>query len=94
MAVVINPDLLSVSEALRIKDELDRIGIPLSGICLNKRGVSKAEWSLDKRLADTPMFEVDFMTGGLSTREDLASIDSAALVADFMATDHANKGTP
>ena len=93
MAVVLNPDVLSVSEAIRIKDELDKIGIPLSGICLNKRGVSRAEWSLDKRFADTPMFEVDFMQGGLQTREDLVSIANPALVADFLSTDRISKGT-
>lgn len=93
MAVVLNPDVLSVSEALRIKGELDKIGIPLSGICLNKRGVSKAEWSLDQRLAGTPMFEVDFLPGGLKTRDDLASIATSSLVADFLATAKHAKGT-
>lgn len=92
MAVVLNPDVLSVSEALRIKDELDKIDIPLSGLCLNKRGVSTASWSVDERLADAPLFEVDFRPGGLHSREDLATIDTAALVADFSATDTIRKG--
>jgi arsenite-transporting ATPase len=93
MAVVLNPDLLSVSEAIRIKDELDKIHIPLSGICLNKRGVSSAAWKLDKRLSDSPLFEVDFRTGGLHTRDDLATIETAAIVADFLATETVNKGS-
>jgi arsenite-transporting ATPase len=86
IAVVINPDKLSVSEALRIREELDRIDIPLSGLCLNKRGVSTAQWALDRQFADTPMFDCDFLPGGLHEREDLRSIDSSRLVADFLAT--------
>jgi arsenite-transporting ATPase len=92
IAVVLNPDVLSVSEAIRIKDELDKIHIPLSGICLNKRGVSTAAWEIHKRLADSPLFEVDFKTGGLQTRDDLATIETSALVADFLATETVNKG--
>ncbi len=92
VAVVLNPDVLSVSEALRIKDELDRIHIPLSGICLNKRGISKAPWAIHERLADIPHFPIDFMQHGLQNREDLAAIDTAPLVADFMATESVRKG--
>lgn len=86
IAVVLNPDKLSVSEAHRIKEELDRIKIPLSAICLNKRGVSTASWELDERLATSPMFEFDFMPGGLHDRDDLSRIDTRNLVADFLAT--------
>lgn len=93
MAVVLNPDILSVSEAIRIKDELDKIHIPLSGICLNKRGVSTAAWKIDKRLENSPLFEVDFKTGGLHTRDDLATIETAAIVADFLATETVSKGS-
>ncbi|GAB1455443.1 ArsA family ATPase [Spirochaetota bacterium] len=50
VAVVLNPDKLSVSEALRIKSELKKFDIPLSGLCVNKRGVSAAAWSIDERL--------------------------------------------
>jgi len=92
MAVVLNPDVLSVSEAIRIKDELDKIDVPLSGICLNKRGVSTAAWSIHDKLADSPLFEVDFKAGGLHTRDDLATIDTKALVADFLATESVSKG--
>jgi len=89
--VVLNPDVLSVSEALRIKDELDRIEIPLSGICLNKRGVSSAAWKVDPRLESCPLFEFDFLSEGLQTRDDLAKIDTSALVADFLQTYGAEK---
>jgi len=86
VAVVLNPDQLSVSEGLRIKEELDRIDIPLSGLCVNKQGVSAAPWKLDTRLAGHPRFDFDFRSGGLHDREDLLTIDTRSLVADFLAT--------
>lgn len=90
-AVIINPDILSVAEALRIKDELERIHISLSGVCLNKRGVSEAEWSLDRKLSGLPLFEFDFRPAGLRDREDLVTIDTSRLVADFLAADGKGK---
>jgi len=80
----LNPDLLSVSEAVRIKQELDRIEIPLSGICLNKQGISTSPWTIDGRLASTPLFEFEFLSGGLHSRDDLGKIDTRDLVAHFM----------
>lgn len=83
MAVVLNPDQLSVAEALRIKDELGRIRIPLRALCLNKRGLSTAPWSNDPALASIPSFSCDFLPSGLRGRESLLNIDTAALAADF-----------
>lgn len=91
IAVIINPDQLSVSEALRIKTELKKIDIPLSGICVNKRGVSAAAWSLDARLSDSPAFDFAFLPHGLHDREDLLTIETGGLVADFLAS--GQKGT-
>ncbi len=85
VAVVINPDHLSVSEALRIKEELEKIDIPLSGLCVNKRGVSRAAWTMDHRLSKIRSFDFDFLPGGLHEREDLRTIDTKDLVADFLA---------
>ena len=91
VAVVVNQDILSISEARRIADELDRIDIPLRAICVNKRGLSDAPWTLDPRLKSTKSFEFDFLRGGLSSRDDLTALDNSGLVADFMA--EASKGT-
>lgn len=86
VAVVLNPDHLSVSEALRIQEELGKIDIPLSGLCVNKRGVSKADWALDRKLSGIRAFDFTFLTGGLHEREDLRTIETEALVADFLAS--------
>jgi Oxyanion-translocating ATPase len=40
ISVIVNPDRLSVDEALRIQEELNRLGIPLSAVCVNKKGIS------------------------------------------------------
>ncbi len=93
VAVVLNPDQLSVAEAIRIKEELVRIDIPLSGLCLNKRGISRAAWAIDPRLASSPLFEMDFLPEGLKDRDDLSRIPTADLIADFLAAD-GRKGTP
>ena len=93
LSVVINPDVLSVSEGLRIKDELTRIGLPLDAICLNKRGVSTASWSLDPRFGGIPVFDYDFLPEGIRVRDELARVDSSALAAAFTGGGAA-KGTP
>lgn len=87
MSVVINPDRLSVSEALRIKDELDRIHIPLKSVCVNKRGLSEAPWSPDSAFSSVPSFGFDFRPEGLHCLKDLEAFDIAALAADFNSRD-------
>jgi arsenite-transporting ATPase len=74
MSVVVNPDELSMCEALRIKEDLARLGIPLSALCLNKKGVSEAPWELPKELDHLPRFTYNFSREGIFTRDDLVSI--------------------
>jgi len=92
MAVVLNPDELSVSEALRIQEELDRIHIPLSALCLNKKGISTAHWNLDEKLSGHPIFEIDFIPSGIHGRNAVAAIDMTALITDFINHDTHRKG--
>lgn len=92
MAVVLNPDELSVSEALRIQEELDRIHIPLSALCLNKKGISTAPWNLNEKLSGYPVFEIDFVSSGLHGRNAVASIDMTKLISDFTNHDTHRKG--
>lgn len=82
IAIVVNPDILSVSEALRIEDELKRIKLPLSAICLNKR-VEGTVWELDPRLNSLPLFQFESLPDGLRTREDLTKLDTSALVNSY-----------
>jgi arsenite/tail-anchored protein-transporting ATPase len=91
IAVVVNQDILSISEAKRIAVELDRIEIPLSALCINKRGLTDSPWSLDPEFRGMPAFEFEFRREGLREREDLSAIETEGLRADFL--DSIPKGT-
>jgi len=82
--VIVNPDELSVTEALRIKDELDRLEIPISTICLNKKGVLNNEWHIHQSLAAIPMFSFDFESSGIRTRDQLIQLGTQHLVDTFL----------
>lgn len=84
MSVIINPDELSIFEALRIKDELSRLNIPLSAVCLNKQGVSEAAWQLNPELGYLPQFTYNFSRGGIHSRDDLGSIGVESLMHYFL----------
>jgi arsenite-transporting ATPase len=83
MCVIVNPDELSVFEALRIKSELARLKIPLSAVCVNKQGVSDAAWAQDHDLAELPQFVFDFSRNGVKTRDDLGAIGALPLARYF-----------
>lgn len=83
LSVIVNPDELSVSEAMRILDELTRLGIPLSSVCINKQGVSDMAWTQAPQLASLPQFSYDFSREGIRTRDDLMAVDAKALAAHF-----------
>lgn len=83
LSVIVNPDELSVSEALRIQEELTRLDIPLSAVCVNKQGVSDATWSQHESLSRLPQFVYDFSREGIRSRNDLATIGAESLVRYF-----------
>ena len=82
--VIVNPDDLSVSEALRIKDELDRLEIPISTICLNKRGMVNGQWHIHESLASIPLFSFDFESNGIRTRDQLTELGIQPLIDTFL----------
>lgn len=84
ISVIVNPDQLSVDEALRIQEELSRLKIPLSAICVNKRGVSDMVWTQHPSLAGYPQFDFDFTREGIRTREELMDVDAATLATYFL----------
>lgn len=84
LSIIVNPDELSVFEAIRIKNDLTRLGIPLSALCLNKQGVSDAEWKLNPELSYLPLFVYNFVRDGISSRDDLSTIGAESLVQTFL----------
>jgi len=84
MSVIVNPDELSVSEALRIKDELFKLGIALSVVCINKQSMSDAAWVLSQEFDILPKFTSNFTRNGIHSREELTSLGIEPLVEYFL----------
>lgn len=84
ISVIVNPDILSVSEALRIKDEMGRLGLPLSAVLVNKLGMGTNSWNLDSDLFGQLSFDVAFKKEGLRSIKDLGSIDIQNLANHFL----------
>jgi arsenite-transporting ATPase len=81
ITVVMNPDELSLAESLRIREELDRLGLRLRSVCLNKALPAAAVPSgLSERFKDFPIFVSNLRPGGIQGQEGLAHVDVAGLV--------------
>ena len=85
MAVVLNPDLLSVAEAARIAEALARLGILLSAVCLNRRDGADHPADLGPLLASRPLVETAHVAGPLRSRDDLLRLDLAPLAERLLA---------
>jgi len=84
ISVIVNPDQLSVDEALRIQEELGKLDIPISAICVNKKGISDMAWSQHPSLAVYSQFNFNFTRDGISSRETLMAVGAQALAAHFL----------
>ncbi len=79
LAVVLNPDLLSVAEAARISEALARLDIPLSAVCLNSRDGAGHQPRLAPPLAGLPLITTGHFADALHTRDALLRLDLAPL---------------
>jgi arsenite-transporting ATPase len=81
LTVIINPDTLSLAEALRIRHELDKLDVKIDSVCLNK---APDEGECDEKVKDGfrtfPIFTSMFLEGGLLSSEDLGRIDVDPLI--------------
>ncbi len=84
ISVIVNPDQLSVDEALRIQEELGKLDIPISAICVNKKGMSDMVWAQHPSLAGYSQFNFNFTRDGISSRETLMAVGAQALAAHFL----------
>jgi arsenite/tail-anchored protein-transporting ATPase len=81
LTVVMNPDELSLAESLRIREELDRLGLRLRSVCLNKAAPAAAiPTELSERFKDCPIFASRVKPEGVQGREGLAQVDVSGLV--------------
>jgi arsenite-transporting ATPase len=80
LSVVVNPDTLSVAEALRIREELDKLGVHIHSVSLNKAspegaGRQRVEEDFDK----CPVFASRLLPEGIRAVSDLGTIDVEGL---------------
>lgn len=81
LTVVMNPDELSLAESLRIREELDRLGLTLRSVCLNKALPAAAiPIGLTEHFKDFPVFVSDLRPGGIRGLQGLAQVDVCGLV--------------
>lgn len=81
ISVVLNPDELSFSESLRIRDELVKLDVPISSLCYNKFLIDD---SRGERLRSTfktvPIFTFNWLEEGILVLDDLAKLEVSPLV--------------
>ncbi|MDR1785181.1 MAG: ArsA family ATPase [Spirochaetaceae bacterium] len=85
ISVVVNPDSLSLTEALRIRTELGNLGAPIDSLCLNKGAPGGKDGEHRKRVEEEfgpcPVFVSPLVEGGIRGPQDLARIDVAGIKA-------------
>jgi arsenite-transporting ATPase len=81
LTVVMNPDELSLAESLRIREELDRLGLRLRSVLLNKAAPGAAiPDGLAERFKDFPIFPSALRPGGIQGLAGLTQVDVSGLV--------------
>jgi arsenite-transporting ATPase len=84
LAVVVNPDNLSVAEALRIRHELEKLEVLINSVCLNK---APGEGGCEEKVKDSfqkfPVFTSFLLPGGLQTMEDLGRVHAEGILDDI-----------
>jgi arsenite-transporting ATPase len=84
LSVVVNPDTLSLSEALRIRGELDKLGVHINSVCLNKASSEGAgRENVEKNFGNCPVFMSRLLTEGIRTVSDLGAIDIEGVKNDI-----------
>ncbi len=88
VAMVVNPDMLSLSEAVRIREELDRLGIPIAAVCMNKVGIPGGhDQGAPAALKGLPVFDYKLVPTGIRTTENLEAVDASQIIAHYSGTE-------
>jgi arsenite-transporting ATPase len=90
LSVVVNPDTLSVSEALRIRQELGSLGVHINSVCLNKTAAGKEDEgreNVEKNFRACPVFASQLLPEGVGAVTDLGRIDVKGVKSDIETTD-------
>jgi arsenite-transporting ATPase len=86
LSVVVNPDTLSLAEALRIREELGKLGVHINSVSLNKTSPEGAgRENIEKNFGNCPVFMSPLLPEGLREVSDLGVIDVEGLKNDIKA---------
>ncbi len=84
LTVIINPDTLSLAEAIRIKHELEKLDVYIDSVCFNKAPSDGACGDeVKQNFHRFPIFTSVYVPTGLKTNEDLAKVEIPELVEDM-----------
>lgn len=85
LTVIVNPDTLSVTEAVRIREELGKLGLHIDSICLNKRKKGDtSETAAEKEFSGFPVSSYELLPDGLETVDDLSRINMDWIKNDIL----------
>jgi arsenite-transporting ATPase len=88
LSVVVNPDTLSLSEALRIRKDLGNLGVRINSVCLNKASPEGAgRENVEKEFDACPVFVSPLLSGGVREVSDLGGIDVSGVKTDMGVND-------
>jgi len=81
ISVVLNPDELSFSESLRIRDELGKLDVPIASLCYNKFFIDDSRGErLRATFKSIPIFTFNRLDEGILVLDDLAKLEVSPLV--------------
>lgn len=79
--IVLNPDELSFSESLRIRTELEKLGVPIASLSYNKYFCrDEREVRVKKTFKGMPIFTLPCLDGNSIERDDLVKFDVSQLI--------------
>ncbi|GAB4363961.1 MAG: ArsA family ATPase [Spirochaetales bacterium] len=84
LTVIINPDNLSLAEAVRIRHELEKLDVPIDSVCFNKAPSDGAcGEEVKQSFHRFPIFTSVYVPEGLRTMDDLIKVEIPELVEDM-----------
>lgn len=85
VSMVVNPDNLSLSEAVRIREELERLRIPVAAVCMNKLGLPGGhQEGPAAALRGLPVFEYPLVQAGIRQAGHLSAVDASRLITHYL----------
>jgi arsenite-transporting ATPase len=87
VCMVVNPDNLSLSEAVRIREELARLRIPIEAVCMNKLGLPGGHADgPEAALRGLPIFDYPLVQDGIRQAGHLSAVDASRLIHYYLGT--------